>query len=159
MIFRPRAVSFSSDLVRGVHARASVERRSRETRETREAAPSLVSRLQSRAWSFACRGRFARRTKKRERLLVVWVSLLVGDLWVGAYSFVTMNQPRDAFLIFLPHLFQTWLSLSLSPRGPSRRGPWERGWSTFGITRARTPLLNIDNIDLRITQNLSNCLK
>ena len=30
-----------------------------------------VSRLQSRAWSFACLGRFARRTKKEERLLVV----------------------------------------------------------------------------------------
>ena len=34
-IARLRAVSFSSDLVRGVHVRASVERRSRETRETR----------------------------------------------------------------------------------------------------------------------------
>ena len=67
---------FSSDLVRGVHARANVERRSRETRETRAAAQeekraSPVSRLQSRAWSFACLGRFARRTKKKERLLVV----------------------------------------------------------------------------------------
>ena len=53
---------FSSDLVRGVNARACVERRSRETR---------VSRLQSRAWSFACLVRSARRTKKKERLLVV----------------------------------------------------------------------------------------
>ena len=66
---------FSSDLVRGVHARANVERRSRETRETRAAAQeekraSPVS-LQSRAWSFACLRRFARRTKKKERLLVV----------------------------------------------------------------------------------------
>ena len=64
-----------------MHARASVERRSRETRETRAAAweekrASPVSRHQSRAWSFACLGRFARRTKKKERLLVVyaWVS-------------------------------------------------------------------------------------
>jgi len=66
---------------KGVHARASVERRSRETRETRAAAreekralffrASPVSRLQSRAWSFASLGRFARRTKKKERLLVV----------------------------------------------------------------------------------------
>ena len=32
---------------------------------------SPVSRSQSRAWSFACLGRFARRTKKKERLLVV----------------------------------------------------------------------------------------
>jgi len=39
---------FSSDLVRGVTARASVERRSRETRETRAAA-----RLPSRAFSQA----------------------------------------------------------------------------------------------------------
>ena len=60
-------------------ARANeVERRSRETRETRAAAreekscrASPVSRLQSRAWSFACLGRFARRTKEKERLLVV----------------------------------------------------------------------------------------
>ena len=65
-----------------VHARASVERRSRETRETRVAAreekgeslfcrASPVSRLHSRGWSFACLGRFARRTKTKERLLVV----------------------------------------------------------------------------------------
>ena len=63
------SLSFSSDLVRGVYACASVERRSRDTLETR-AAP--VSRLQSRTWSFACLGRFARRTKKKERLLVVY---------------------------------------------------------------------------------------
>ena len=65
-----------------VHARASVERRSRETRETRVAAreekgeslfcrASPVSGLHSRGWSFACLGRFARRTKTKERLLVV----------------------------------------------------------------------------------------
>ena len=65
-----------------VHARASVERRSRETRETRAVAreekgeslfcrASPVSRLHSRGWSFACLGRFARRTKTKERLLVV----------------------------------------------------------------------------------------
>ena len=59
---RLQAVSFSSDLEREVHARASVERRSRERRETRAAA---VSRLQSCAWWFTCLGRFARRTKKK----------------------------------------------------------------------------------------------
>ena len=64
------SLSFSSDLVRVVHAHASVERRSCKTRETRAAFP--VSRLQSRAWSFACHGRFVRRTKKKERLLVVY---------------------------------------------------------------------------------------
>ena len=42
----------------------------RETRETMARA-SPISSLQSRAWSFACLGRFARRTKKKERLLVV----------------------------------------------------------------------------------------
>ena len=58
------------------------ERRSRETRETRAAAreekrvtlffrASPVSRLQSHAWSFTCPARFARWTKKKERLLVV----------------------------------------------------------------------------------------
>ena len=46
--------------------RASVERRAREERE-----PRASRCLQSRAWSFACLGRFARRTKKKERLLVV----------------------------------------------------------------------------------------
>ena len=63
-----QSLSFSSDLVRDVHARASVERRNRETQESKAAAP--VSRLQSRAWSFACLGRFARRTKEKERLLI-----------------------------------------------------------------------------------------
>ena len=47
---------------KGVHACASVEWQSRETRET----------VQSRAWSFACLGRFARRTKIKERPLVVY---------------------------------------------------------------------------------------
>ena len=47
--------------------RASVEWRSRETRETR------VSPLQSRAWSFVCLRRFAQRTNKKERLLVVYL--------------------------------------------------------------------------------------
>ena len=39
---------------------------------TRSASP--VSRLQSRAWSFACLERFARRTKKKEKMLVVYVN-------------------------------------------------------------------------------------
>ena len=49
-------------------------RESREvTREPRaKGDPSARGgELQSRAWSFACLGRFARRTKKKERLLVV----------------------------------------------------------------------------------------
>ena len=70
--------------------RASVKRRSRETRETRAAAQeekrdlffraSPVSRLQSRAWSFACLGRCARRTKHKERLLVVQIKANLIDL-------------------------------------------------------------------------------
>ena len=36
-------------------------------------ASSPVSRLESRAWSFAWLGRLARRTKKTERLLVVYI--------------------------------------------------------------------------------------
>ena len=59
-----RSLSFSSDLVRGMHARASVERWSRETRETRAASP--VSRLQWRAWSLLR----VSGVKKKERLLV-----------------------------------------------------------------------------------------
>ena len=48
---RAASLSFPSDLVRGVHTRASVERRSRETRERRAEAreekreTSLLSRL------------------------------------------------------------------------------------------------------------------
>ena len=52
-------------LVRGVHARESDERRSRETRETR-AVGSSASRLQSLARSFSCLARFAK--KKRDCL-------------------------------------------------------------------------------------------
>ena len=39
---------------------------------------SPVSRLQSRAWSFACLGSFARRTKKKEILLLVYKKLYYG---------------------------------------------------------------------------------
>ena len=60
---RLRAVS---DFVRVVHARASDE--------TRETNASLVSRLQSRAWSFSWLARFAQQTKKKERLFVVYQS-------------------------------------------------------------------------------------
>ena len=35
------------------------------------------TRLQSRAWSFTCLGRFARRTEKKEKLLVVYSSFLI----------------------------------------------------------------------------------
>ena len=77
---RLRAVSL---FLQSARARAR-ERCAAKTRETRAAAreekgwslfcrASPVSRLQSRAWSFACLGRFARRTKTKERLLVVCI--------------------------------------------------------------------------------------
>ena len=58
--------------MRGVHARASVE-----------------PRLQSRAWLFACVARFARRTKRKERLLVVYfqcIWLLCNSRGIGLKS-------------------------------------------------------------------------
>ena len=55
---------FSSDLVRGVNPRERREKRGRA---------SPVSRPPSRTWSFACLAHFARRTKKKERLLVVYI--------------------------------------------------------------------------------------
>ena len=69
-LYTASSLSFSSDLVRGAHARASVRG---EKRGRQPAYP--VSGLQSRAWSFACLERFVRRTKKKERLLVVYCSL------------------------------------------------------------------------------------
>ena len=63
---RLRAVSFSSDLVRAVHAR---DRRSRETRETRAEAVSLASSVTSVA---ICVSRvLLDGLQKKERLLVV----------------------------------------------------------------------------------------
>ena len=43
---------------------------SARARHRNEGVSSPVSCLQSRAWSFACLGRFTRQTKKQERLLV-----------------------------------------------------------------------------------------
>ena len=57
---------FFSDLVREVHSHTSVEA-ARSARETRTA----VSPFQSRASSVAFLACFARRIKKKERLLVV----------------------------------------------------------------------------------------
>ena len=49
-----------------------------------------VSRLQSRAWSFSCIARFLRRTKKKERLLVV--SLLVSKSIFSPWSFCSKKN-------------------------------------------------------------------
>ena len=103
------SLSFSSDLVREVHAHASVERRSRETRETRTAAreekreslfcrASPVSRLQSRGWSFACFGRFARRTKKKERLFVV-KNIYCTNLLPGVLPYPSLRSERERLLL------------------------------------------------------------
>ena len=55
-------------------AREGVEQLSRETRETRATAreASPFSRLQPCAWSFSCLATFARRTEKKEKLVVVF---------------------------------------------------------------------------------------
>ena len=60
---------FSSDFGSGVHARASGEARNGKNEGGSPSSP--VSHLQSREWSFECLARFARRTKTRERLLLV----------------------------------------------------------------------------------------
>ena len=67
-----------------MHARTSVAARE-EKKETLFCRASPVSRLQSRAWSFACLRRFVRRTKNKERLLIVYTeahrfTIPVGDL-------------------------------------------------------------------------------
>ena len=48
-----------------MHARISVERRSRERGARNEGGCSPVLLFQSRAWSFLCLARFAPRTKKK----------------------------------------------------------------------------------------------
>ena len=70
-------VEGGENLGRKVHARISVERRSRERAARSEGGGSPVLRLQSRAWSFLCLARFAWRTKKKERLLVVLIFSLL----------------------------------------------------------------------------------
>ena len=50
------------------------EKRGRQPeKKTEESRASPVSSLQSLAWSFACLGHFALRTKKKERLLVLYL--------------------------------------------------------------------------------------
>ena len=70
-------VEGGENLGKKVHARISVERRSRERAARSEGGGSPVLRLQSRAWSFLCLARFARRTKKKERLLVALIFSLL----------------------------------------------------------------------------------
>ena len=76
---RLRAVSlFLQILCEGtLRARALSGRETRDLRRKKRQQllffrASPVSGLQSRAWSFACLARFARCTKKKERLLVVY---------------------------------------------------------------------------------------
>ena len=58
---------------------------------------SPISCLQSRAWSFACLARFARRTNKKERLFVVepYPCILYLLLWL--FSFLFLVFPFSAF--------------------------------------------------------------
>ena len=58
------------------------EKRGRQRAKEIFCRASPVSRLQSRALSFAFLGRFAGRTKKRERLLVVYLFLHVPRTFV-----------------------------------------------------------------------------
>ena len=83
-----------------MHARAIFEWQSLETRETRAARASPVSRLQSHGWSFACLERFARRTKKKERLLVVyWTDTKHKNLIPGDFAPTWQReQVKDRFL-------------------------------------------------------------
>ena len=66
----------------------------RQTRETRAAArkekwTSFFSRLQSRAWSFACLARFDRWNKKKGRLLVVYCFRDAGIIWEPSKGYPT----------------------------------------------------------------------
>ena len=70
-------VKGGENLVMGVHARISVECRSRQRSARSEGGGFPVLRLQSRAWSFLCLARFARRTKTKERLRVVSIFSLL----------------------------------------------------------------------------------
>ena len=100
----------------------------RSSRETRETKASPVSRLQSRAWSFACLGRFARRTKKKERLLVVYshstpVNLLTiftnvvitAISFNGKYNGLTIRGQRHLRPMTLPHWTNQTVFSLLSP--------------------------------------------
>ena len=80
--------------------------RARERRETgemraaarREKWTSFVSRLQSRAWSFACLARFDRWNKKRGRLLVVYCFRDAGIIWQPSKGYPTGGKKRIKFL-------------------------------------------------------------
>ena len=62
---------------------------------------SPVSRLQSRAWSFAYLGRFARRTKKKGRLLVVYKSPEEGRLVRPKYRENSSRLSLCCFVIYV----------------------------------------------------------
>ena len=87
---RLRAVCLFSKFSEG----SAGARERRETRETRAAArkekwTSFFSRLQSRAWSFACLARFDRWNKKKGRLLVVYCFRDAGIIWEPSKGYPT----------------------------------------------------------------------
>ena len=110
---------FFSDLVREVQAHTSVEvaRRARETR-------TAVSPFQSHAWSVAFLACFARRIKKKERLLVVQVELFPANF----HSCLS-----------LPNAFQVRVFVSLSHQDQSSdavhspSAVWAESISTAGF--------------------------
>ena len=74
---RPQSFSEKADCGQSLFffrfSMGSVRARERWVAKPRDARnEGAFSRLQSRAWSFACLGRLAPRTKKKERLLVVY---------------------------------------------------------------------------------------
>ena len=149
---RLRAVSgflLSSDLVRGLHACASVEQQSRVTRETRVAAreASLVSRLQQCAWSFSCVAPFARRTEKKKTAPSVWKTfhfrILLYQTWAISHSKVTRETgsalcriaPWDCF----GHAVASIIGrLRIHLPSPTPPFPPPNPMVQFGIPRPRT---------------------
>ena len=115
-----------------MHAPASFERRSRQTRGTRAAAreekrASPVSRLQSRAWSFACLGRFARRTKRYNYFAKDTITL--NDL-IDPYGFAPPLK-KPSCVISAP---TAMLSLYQKPKS-NRRPPLPSHWQLLQSTR------------------------
>ena len=148
----------SSDLVRGLHARASVEQQSRETRETRAAAleASPVSRLQQCAWSFSCVAPFARRTEKKERLPVVYEKLAILSLSLGVIlEFYYIKRRLSAILKLRVRLAAPYVELhhgivlerlsllllagsEFTSPSPAPFPPSPSPMVQFGITRPKT---------------------
>lgn len=94
------------------HARnAGDSPRSKETLSIFFFCPSPFLRLLSRVWSFACLARFAQRTKKEERLLIIgWTAWYGSFNEIGYFALHTppppvTTQKKQQEIIFL---WNTW---------------------------------------------------